>query len=235
MRGAAEIRFVGPPGWRSLPVVSRFLIALAVGGYLARLAWPGFLDLVAVAPAPVTGQLQLWRLLVYPAGVVGIWNVVMDVLLLWSMAPELESVWGKARLLRFVLAAVLFAGLVGIGIALLLGRRAAGIEVAYSGFGGLVTTVIAAWALRNPSGETMFFGLLPMTRTMFAAFAVVVVFFATIEQTRSLPLLGYLLGGLPIAWWFTRGGRGSGFSLRPSRLFRRGRLRVVRGGDYRVH
>jgi membrane associated rhomboid family serine protease len=234
MRGAPEIRFMGPPGWRRLPPVTRVTLLLAAAGYLATLIWPVFGTWVGVAPSAVVGGLQLWRLVTYPLGIVGIFNVLFDLLLLWQFGSELESGWGPGRYAAFLLACTLVAGTVGV-LATLGIARSSPFSLGFAGMAGVITAMIVAWALRGPDLPANLFGLLPMTRRGFAILAVVLVVFGDLEQTRSLPRLFYLLGGLPVAWWFTRGGRRGGMTLpRPSRLFRRSRFRVVRGGD-RVH
>jgi hypothetical protein len=76
-----------------------------------------------------------------------------------------------------------------------------------------------------------------MTRLGFAAIALVLVVFGELEQTRSLARLFFVLGGLPVAWLFVRGGRGGGPRFpRMRNPFRRRRFTVVdTGRDFRVH
>ena len=233
MRGA-EIRFVGPPGWRRLPPVTRITLVLAAAGYLAVLIWPVFLNVVAVAPGAVL-QLQLWRLLTYPLGIVGIFNVLFDLLLLWQFGSELESGWGSRRFALFLLACTLVAAVIGVAASFAL-RGGSPWPLGFWGMSGVITAMIVAWTLRGPDLPANLFGLLPLTRKGFAVLALVLVVFGELEQSRSLPRLFYLLGGLPVAWWFTRGGTRGGMAMRPPRFFRRSRLRVVRGDeDYRIH
>lgn len=235
MRGDAEIRFVGPPGWRRLPPVTRSTLVLAAAGYLAGLFFLPFVSVVEVAPQAVVNGLQLWRLVTYPLGIVGIFSILFDLLLLWSFGTELEAAWGSRRYALFLVLCALVAGVVGVLAALAVAGTAAG--PGYAGMGGVITAMIVAWTLRGPGLPANLFGVLPMTRAGFAVLALVLVVFGEIEQTRSFTRLFYLLGGLPVAWWFSRGGRrGGSAALRPPRLFRRSRFRVVRGGsDYRIH
>lgn len=232
MRGA-EIRFVGPPGWRRLPPVTRTLLALAAAGYLATLFWPPFGEWVTVAPGAVFRGLQLWRLVTYPLGIVGILNILFDLLLIWSFGTELEAGWGSARFARFLLAATLVAGVVGVLATLPFAGRSP-FMLGFAGMAGLITAMIFAWMLRGPDLPANLFGILPMTRKGFAILAIVLVVFGEFEQTRSPLRLFYLLGGLPVAWWFVKGGRGTP-SFRAPRFFRRSRLRVVKGDDFRIH
>jgi len=64
----------------------------------------------------------------------------------------------------------------------------------------------------------------------------VLVVFSELEATRSLPRLLFVLGGLPVAWFFSRGARLGPGGPRLPRIrnpFRRRRFTVV--GSDRVH
>jgi membrane associated rhomboid family serine protease len=232
MRSAYEVRFVGPPGWRRLPPVTRATLVLSAAGYLAALV-PAFpAGLLAAVPERVWPGLELWRLVSYPVVNVGIVSILFGLLLLWSFGSELEPEWGSRRYALFLLLATLSGGALGVGAAFLLG----GAFGAGYGLAGPLTAVIAAWTLEGPSRPTNFFGVLPMTRLVFGAIAVLVVAFGEIEQTHSLARLVFVLGGLPVAWVYARRRPGSGRpASRIPRFLRRRRFRVVPGDDLRVH
>lgn len=232
MRPGYEIRYVGPPGWRRLPPVTRGTLVLTALGYLGTLLvreWAGWLTAV---PERLWPGLELWRLATYPLVNVGIVSVLFSLLLLWSFGSELEPEWGSRPYALFLLLATLSGALLGVGTALLLGGA---FGTGY-GLAGPLTAVIAAWTLEGPSRPTNFFGVLPMTRKVFGLLAVAVVAFGELEQTHSVARLVFVLGGLPVAfWWARRGGPPRPGPLRMPRLFRRRRLRVIPGGDERVH
>lgn len=232
MRPGYEVRFVGPPGWRHLPPVTRGTLVLAAAGYVATLV-PAFpAGLLAAVPERVWPGLELWRLVTYPVVNVGIVSILFGLLLLWGFGSELEPEWGSRGYALFLFLATLSGGALGIGAALLLGGGfGSGI-----GLAGPLTAVIAAWTFEGPSRPTNFFGVLPMTRLVFGAIAVLVVAFGELEQTHSLARLVFVLGGLPVAWaWARRRRPGGRPSIRTPRFFRRRRFRVVGGGDGRVH
>ena len=232
MRSAYEVRFVGPPGWRRLPPVTRATLVLSAAGYVAALV-PAFpAGLLAAVPERVWPLLELWRLVTYPLVNVGIISILFGLLLLWSFGAELEPEWGSRRYALFLLLATLSGGVLGVGTALLLG----GGFGAGHGLAGPLTAVIAAWTFEGPSRPTNFFGVLPMTRLVFGAVAVLVVAFGELEQTHSIARLVFVLGGLPVAWAFARRRPGGGPpSLRMPRFLRRRRFHVVAGEDFRVH
>jgi len=232
MRPGYEIRFVGPPGWRRMPPVTRGTLVLTASGYLGTLLvreWAGWLTAV---PERIWPGLELWRLLTYPVVNVGIVSLLFGLLLLWSFGSELEPEWGSRGYALFLALATASGGVLGAGSALLLG------EAFGAGYGlaGPVTAVIAAWTLEGPSRPTNFFGILPMTRKVFGLVAIAVVAFGELEQTRSVARLVFVLGGLPVSlWWALRRPPRGGTALRLPRLFRRRRFHVVPGDDGHVH
>jgi membrane associated rhomboid family serine protease len=234
---AGRVVFAGPPGFSRLPNVTRALLVLTVAGYLAgvfRLA-PGLL--LAVFPEKIWPALELWRLVTYPLVVVGIFNVLFGLLILWMFGWELEATFGSRRFGLFVLSSVVASALLGTAVAQLAPRAGA---MAGAGLSGLLTAMIVAWALLGPRLPANLFGILPMTRRGFALLALVLVVFGEIETSRSLAQLVFLLGGLPVAWLFVRASRrGGGGSVRPFRRrwnpFRRRRFTVVEDRSGRVH
>ncbi len=232
MRSAYEVRFVGPPGWRRLPPVTRATLVLAASGYLAALFPAVPAGLLTAVPDRIWPGLELWRLVTYPVVNVGIVSILFGLLLLWSFGAELEPEWGSRRYALFLLLATLSGGVLGTAAAFLFGG---GFGAGY-GLAGPLTAVIVAWTLEGPSRPTNFFGVLPMNRLVFGAIAVLVVAFGELEQTHSLARLVFVLGGLPVSWHFARrGGRGGPPSIRTPRFLRRRRFRVVPSGDFRVH
>ncbi len=232
MRSAYEVRFVGPPGWRRLPPVTRATLVLAAAGYLASLLFLEKALWLAAVPEQVWPGLELWRLVTYPLVNVGIVSILFALLLLWSFGSELEPEWGSRGYALFLFLATISGGALGVGAALLLGG---GFGTGY-GLAGPLTAVIAAWTFEGPSRPTNFFGVLPMTRLVFGAIAVLVVAFGELEQTHSLARLVFVLGGLPVAWAFARRRPGGGRPTpRIPRFLRRRRFRVVGGGNGRIH
>lgn len=227
------MRFAGPPGWRRIPPVTRGTLVLAVVGYLAGVFHLFPVEVLTAVPRAVFPGAQLWRLVTYPIVNVGILSVLFSLLLLWSFGSELEPSWGSRQYALFLVASTVTAGVLGIAAVFLLKSEFG----AGYGFAGPITALIFAWMLEAPNAPTNFFGVLPMTRKGFALIALIVVAFGEIEQTHSLARLVFVLGGLPVAWFWTRGRRKRllPFAVREPRFFRRRRFRVVRDDDSRFH
>ena len=223
MRPSNEVRFATPPGWRRIPPVTRALLILVAASYLLTLASPGTGLWLALVPRDVlTGQ--VWRLLTYALVNPSIGAVLIDLLLLWQIGGEMEPRWGSRRFAAFLAAATLLAGALG----LLVGGGA--------GLSPTVLALIFAWMLEGPSQRLLFFGVFPMTRLGFAALAFVLVVFSELEATRYLPRLLFVLGGLPVAFFFVRGPRGTPRLPRLRNPFRRRRFTVVTPGPTdRIH
>ncbi len=230
MRPGSSVRFVGPPGWRRIPPVTRAILVATAAGYLATI----FFDtsvFTLVPRAVLSGQ--IWRLLTYPLVVVGILTVLFDLLLLWSFGSEMESRWGSRRLIVFLLLATAVAGLVGVLSSLAFPgfffERG-------SGFAPTLAALIVAWTLVGPSLPTSFFGIIPVNRLGFAAIALAFVVFGEIEATRSFSRFLFVLGGIPVAFFFERKGTGPGMRLPRLRApWRRRQFRVVSRESDRIH
>jgi membrane associated rhomboid family serine protease len=230
MRSDTALRFVGPPGWRLIPPVTRAILVSTAAGYLATLSLG--MSILVLAPVQVLSG-EVWRLVTYPLVNVGILSVLFDLLLLWSFGSQMEPRFGSRRFALFLFLATLSAGALGVLADRLLPRWAFG---AGFGWAAPLTALIVAWTLEGPSLPTNFFGILPMTRLGFAAIALVLVVFGELEQTRSLSRLLFVLGGLPVSWLFRGSGRGRGMRLPRSRSpFSRRKFRVVSGADERIH
>ena len=233
-----RVVYAGPPGWSHLPNVTRTLLVLTAAGYIA-----GVLRLVPMRPLTLFPEriwqpyFELWRLVTYPLVVLGIFNALFGLLILWMFGWELETTFGSRRYGLFVLSSVVASAVLGCAVALLLPRTG---SVAGAGLSGLLTAMIVAWALLGPLLPANLFGILPMTRRGFALLALVLVVFGELETSRSLAQLVFLLGGLPVAWLFVRASRGGGGGrVRPFRRrwnpFRRRRFTVVEDRSGRIH
>ena len=80
-----RVVFAGPPGWSRLPNVTRALLVLTAAGYLAGVLRLAPMLLLTVFPERIWPALELWRLVTYPLVVIGIFNVLFGLLILWML------------------------------------------------------------------------------------------------------------------------------------------------------
>jgi len=242
-----SLRFAGPPGRRRIPPVTRGTLVLTVAGYLLTIFHVfGIVNFLIASPETLLKG-QVWRLVTYPIVNSGILYILFDLLMLWWLGSELEPQWGSRSYAGFLVAATAFAGALGIGVSLLMNRISpvpGGLvrSLELYGSGATMTAIIVAWTLEAPNAPANYFGILPMTRKIFALIAVAVATFGTLEQPgHTVASIFFVLGGLPIAWLWVRGRRRQRYTstfggARPisPRLFRR-RFRVIRNDDERIH
>ncbi len=206
-----------------MPPVTRALLVLVAAGYLLTLAWPAGAAWLALAPGAGRAG-EVWRLITYAIVDVSIVSVLFDLLLTWSFGSELEPRWGSRRFALFLVVATVVAGALGLLV---------------GGGVGLAPTLLAlilAWMLEGPSQRLSFFGVLPMTRLGFFVLALVLVVFSELQATRSPLRLLFVLGGLPVSWFFARPPRGGPRLPRMRNPFRRRRFVVVDSDrGFRVH
>lgn len=221
MRGAyAQVQWVGPPGWRRIPLVTKILLVLSAAAYLAGVLFPAFAGLLAADTSRIFLRLELWRLLTWPLAILGVWNILFGLLLIWSFGSELEPEWGSRKLAFFSFLSPVVAGLLGSALTLI---PRVGPTVAF-GLSGFLVALIMAWMLRGPSLPVHFFGVIPMTRKIFALLTLAIVVLSELEAARSLPRLVFALGGIPVAFLFSRP---PGWLRRNP--FRRSKFRVIQG------
>jgi len=250
------------PG-RALKVVLAVLATFALGTAIV-LNW---------APGGARGSALVHWLVMTPGAVLSRpWTLVTSALVtlgfshaLWSLvglyffAPDLEKSWGAARLVRFLVASVVFGNLAVLAFDAVPLSHGIFHPQAVCGPMAMIGAVTVAWAKENAGRQLRFMFFLPMSgKTLYwitIAFAVLAVVFAEqLPEGAVAPFggiaAGILLGGSPSAirsLWLRlrlgslrrRGGGldfdaipGSGDRPRPTKRAGKGGppLRVVYGG-----
>jgi membrane associated rhomboid family serine protease len=199
----------GPPVRRT-PVVLATIVLLVglyiVFGLLLKVM-PSFADVYEklVLNAGKVMEGEAWRLLSYGFlhSLFDPFHVVMNGLILFFFARDLEVAWGKARLVAFLLGAVVFGGVcvvatgaLGIGSGMAVGFSAAG------------EACLVAWALRNRHRVVNFFFLPPMRGIWVMAIAVFQWLLDAVSQSPMSAsahfggiVVGLLVGIDPIERW----------------------------------
>ncbi|QEH34329.1 Rhomboid protease GluP [Aquisphaera giovannonii] len=171
-------------------------------------------------PEGIFHQGKVWELWTATFLHGNIWHLVFNMLFLWFVGREMESLLGGRDFLAFYLASAGVSTLAWAAIHELgpLGGR----SVPMLGASGAVTAVVTLFTLYYPRREILLFFILPMP--MWVALAIYL-FFPLFQPSRDVAYESHLAGAA-FAFAFKQ------FDLRWSRLvggrFRRPRLRIVK-------
>jgi len=127
----------------------------------------GFFHYLALIPARVVFQHQLWRLVSYPFlhSTDSISSLLGTVLSLWLFGSPLERLWGPRRLLTLMGLAAFFGGLFVVAAGqlslVIMNGRTLGMLAPSS-------ALVMAWSVLNLRESLSFFGLFNLTGRQFA-------------------------------------------------------------------
>ncbi|HEY8073763.1 MAG TPA: rhomboid family intramembrane serine protease [Labilithrix sp.] len=184
-----------------LAVVALFAIASAVAGWVPRLV-PAF-DWLVFRPADALTR--PWTFVTSGVITLGLWQALWSLLGLYFFTTDLEKRWGGARLVRFLIASVVLANLIVLGVDKLPFLPRSFHPEFVAGPWAAITAIAVAWARENRHGQ-MFFFFFPLPARIFflitvAIAVLVVVFQQPLPEGVVAPLAGCLagvaLGGTP--------------------------------------
>lgn len=143
---------------------------------------------------------QVWRLLTYGLlhSLVSPFHLLVNGLLLWFFARDLELRIGSWRLLAFFVASLLVGGLFVVAAGLLgIGTGAA------LGFSAACEASIVAWALFNKNTPVLLFFAVPLRGIHMLAFALLMWLLdaVSVSDTSAAAHLGGIVTGL-VTWFF---------------------------------
>ncbi len=134
-----------------------WLIAANVSGFILQLLFRHLAEgLLLLSPGAVLGG-ELWRLLSSLFCHAGIWHLLFNMLMLWWLGTELETLYGSARFLRFYLLSGLFASLFYVGVAVLRQDPKPAL-----GASGAVMGVTVLYAFHYPRRKMLLYGIVPI-------------------------------------------------------------------------
>lgn len=209
MREPGDIVAVFPRPGRVMKIVLAVIAVSAIGGAIV----------VNWAPGGAAGA-ELFRLLAYEprAPLSKPWSILTSGLLtlpegighaLWSLlglyflTPDLEKRWGGARLVRFLLTAVVIGNVaVTLGAHLLPAKGVFNPALTFGPMAAITATVIA-WSKENAHRQIRFMFFLPMSgKTLYwltIALAVLALVFAQDTPEGALALFGGIATGILFA------------------------------------
>ena len=234
----SSMQFATP---RMTPVVKVILIASGVIYLLQLLAQSQGISLeniLGFVPARLASG-WIWQPFTYAFLHAGMFHILFNLLVIWSIGCELEGTWGRNTFLGFFFVcaggAALTAGifsLVGVGT---------GPYTPVVGSSGVVYGLLLAYGILFGERTMYFFMLFPMPAKYFVMLlggvALVSSVFSRNDGVAHLAHLGGMLFGflflLGMAAWRkrSRDGFGAGERLKKKKLKKAGHLRLVRGEE----
>lgn len=131
------------------PMVKRLLIA-NVAVFVATLAWPPAIDLLALQPPRLLSR--PWGVVTYMFVHAGLWHLAINMLVLFFFGAPLEGRWGSREFLRFYLV----AGLGGAVLSVLF------MPATVIGASGATYGVMLAFAMNWPNTPIHVYGIFPV-------------------------------------------------------------------------
>src|SRR6266704_5232092 len=172
--------------------------------YVELLKWFG------LVPAGVIPGLRIWQPFTYLFlhDVNSIWNILMNMFMLWMFGRELELVWGRNRFLRYYFLTGVGAGVINVivkTVPLLFGHGFS--YVPTIGASGAIFGIMIACAILFPSRRVYLFPI-PVAMSMRMVVAIMAAF--TFLGTFGLgdDKVSHLchLGGMLVGWIYLRRG-----------------------------
>jgi membrane associated rhomboid family serine protease len=214
MREPGEIVAAFPRPGRALKVVLGLIAVFAIAGAVIVNWGPGgatgaeIFAFLAFRPTTEFLLHRPWGL--FTSGLLtmpdGISHALWSMMGLYFLTPDLERRWGGARLIRFLLYAVVIGNLVVLaGTFLPIEQRVFHPPIVYGPTAALIAATIA-WAKENAHGQIRFMFFLPMSgRTLYwitigGAFLSILFLQGAPEGALALPggvLAGILFSGTP--------------------------------------
>ena len=135
-------------------VVTRSIALVLAASILATLDSGQFASWLALVPSRILRG-ELWRLVTWPLIESGPINVAVTCIVIYKLGGDLAVRWGDRRLLRFLVAVVLAAG-IGTSVLALIFRS----HVFILGGWALDNALMIAWARQFPHSPLRLYGLL---------------------------------------------------------------------------
>lgn len=152
---------------------------------------------------------MIHQLLTYPLLGNGVFEVVLNCLMLWLMGSEFEASWGVRRYLSFLLAVVLGAAFLTLGIAALFPGPMQSFSL--TGLSGVVTSLCVAYAFLYPDRLFSFMMVFPVKAKIFCLILAGISLyqgFFTLYAIGAWSQLGAMGMGFLYMYWTTKKGQG---------------------------
>ena len=188
---------LGPSRFRALPPVTRFLLAACFGFWLAGLFAPHFINgWFGLIPAMVM-QGEIWRLVTYVFPHGGIFHLIFNCFLIWTLGGMMEEGMGSFRYARLLVWCALAAAFLTVAVT-------PHSRIPVIGASGAVFGMLGAFAALNPDAVVRLYFLFPMSaRALVILLAVVELAMSLSGSNPGIASTAHL-GGLAAGWIIAR-------------------------------
>lgn len=188
---------LGPSRYGSLPPVTRFMLAASFGFWLAGLFAPYFINgWFGLIPALVMKG-QVWRLVTYVFPHGGIFHLIFNCFLIWTLGSMMEESMGTPRYARLLFWCALAAALLTVAVT-------PSSRIPVIGASGAVFGMLGAFAALYPDAVVRLYFLFPMSaRALVILLAVVELAMSLSGSNPGIASTAHL-GGLAAGWLLAR-------------------------------
>jgi membrane associated rhomboid family serine protease len=153
---------------------------------------------------PLESPFAVWQLLTYGfahASITSsssIFHVLFNCLILFSLGRPVEERYGSAEFLRYYLVAVVFSGVVWLGVAALAGRPASVV-----GASGAVSAVVILFVLNYPRQTLLLMGIIPAPAWVLGILCILMDISLAASRSSTIAAEAHLAGaGFAAAYFF---------------------------------
>jgi len=177
--------------WLIIINVSVFFLLL-IGQQIAPLFTSVFGGIFSLWPKAVVSG-YIWQLFTYCFLHFGLWEVVINMLMLWMFGAQLEMDWGRNQFLEFYFFCVVGAGMIATGLSFT-GILGLSPNFPVSGSSAAVYGLLLAFGMLHGDSEIFMFPLPFMIKAKYMAGILVLIILAvSVKSAASFILLAGLL------------------------------------------
>ncbi len=190
--------------------INKIIVIVTVALFLINTVLSQFMQfsLVPILGMSFQGMVsgKIFQLITYPFLGTGLFEVVLNCLMLWLMGSEFELNWGVKRYLVFLTSVTLGAALLVLGISAITGSPALS-SFSLTGLSGIVTSLCVTYAFLYPDRIFSFMMVIPVKAKIFCLILAAISFyqgFFTAYGVGAWSQLGSMGMGFLYMWLTTK-------------------------------
>jgi membrane associated rhomboid family serine protease len=192
----------------NLTFINKIIIAISVGLFLINSvigmsAGSSLVQLLGLSASGMTTG-HLYQLFTYPLVSSGLFDVLINCLLLWFIGSELEQIWGRKRYSWFLGTAAVGGGIIYLIVVLIFFNQSPIFAFPLSGLAGIVSALCVAYAILFPDRLFTFMLLFPMKAKYFCMLMIGLTLYSGIFNSaggaQAWGHLGTIAAGVMYMW-----------------------------------